>query len=286
MSSRKLQYSTLDVFTNTRYVGNPLGLVKVPSSLKLTQDEKQLIAREFNYSETVFVHERPDPSVNEWTVDIFLTSKEIPFAGHPTIGTACYVFSELAAGASSGTYTGAFNVKAGKIQLVYDAASRFASASIPHNVNIHKMKFSFDALSAVHPELKAGSFTSPDSAPIVSIVNGMTFALPKLNDLNHLAAVKTARSKLSTDGLDADWSDTLFAVYFYVDLPDKVDEVQRLRTRLISGSLEDPATGSAVCQPIHLLLLSRQLIIQYHEPKNKFAAIRIALDPITNNFLG
>ncbi len=80
-----LKYYILDVFTDRRFGGNPLAVV-LDADL-ISEDEMQSIAREFNVSETVFVvaSERPAHSAK---MRIFTPKKEIPFAGHPTIGTA------------------------------------------------------------------------------------------------------------------------------------------------------------------------------------------------------
>jgi len=73
-----LAFVTLDVFTQTAFEGNPLAIIKVPASLRyLTQEKKQLIAREFNLSETVFLHEQQDKFTPEWIIDIF-TSQYLP----------------------------------------------------------------------------------------------------------------------------------------------------------------------------------------------------------------
>lgn len=83
--AHKLDFVVVDVFTAKRYEGNPLAIVRMPPSVKLTQEQKQNIAREFNLSETTFLHE-PTDSESAWTVDIFTVQAELPFAGHPTIG--------------------------------------------------------------------------------------------------------------------------------------------------------------------------------------------------------
>ncbi|KAK9490425.1 hypothetical protein V1508DRAFT_399918 [Lipomyces doorenjongii] len=87
----RLPFVTLDVFTKERYAGNPLAVVRVSQSQTLTQEQKQIIAREFNYSETVILHDEDTecPTAASHTIDIFTTDAELPFAGHPTIGTAC-----------------------------------------------------------------------------------------------------------------------------------------------------------------------------------------------------
>jgi PhzF family phenazine biosynthesis protein len=88
----RFDFTTLDVFTTTRYVGNPLAVIRVPASLRdqLTEEQKQTIAREFNLSEVTFLHE-PTKDSDTVEFDIFTPLARMSFAGHPTIGTATYV---------------------------------------------------------------------------------------------------------------------------------------------------------------------------------------------------
>jgi trans-2,3-dihydro-3-hydroxyanthranilate isomerase len=79
------RFYTLDVFTDAALAGNPLAVVI--DAVGLDDAAMQRIAREFNLSETVFVLEPQNP-VNTAAVRIFTPSRELPFAGHPTIGTA------------------------------------------------------------------------------------------------------------------------------------------------------------------------------------------------------
>lgn len=79
------QYHTLDVFTDTPLAGNPLAVVL--DAAGLDDARMQAIAREFNLPETVFVRE-PRDSVNSAALRIFTPARELPFAGHPTVGAA------------------------------------------------------------------------------------------------------------------------------------------------------------------------------------------------------
>ncbi|MCR6502288.1 PhzF family phenazine biosynthesis protein [Shinella sp. CPCC 101442] len=81
----KLTYHTLDVFTRSRFGGNPLAVVL--DADRLTDAEMQAVAREFNYSETTFVL-RPQDARHTAHVRIFTPTVEVPFAGHPNVGTA------------------------------------------------------------------------------------------------------------------------------------------------------------------------------------------------------
>jgi len=78
-------YYTLDVFSNQPLAGNPLAVLLDSDGLDDAQMQK--IAREFNLSETVFVSDPRDP-VNTAALRIFMPERELPFAGHPTVGTA------------------------------------------------------------------------------------------------------------------------------------------------------------------------------------------------------
>ena len=78
-------YVTLDVFTDKMFGGNPLAVL--PDARGLTTQQMQAIAREFNYSETTFVLP-PEDENNTRKVRIFTPMAEIPFAGHPNVGTA------------------------------------------------------------------------------------------------------------------------------------------------------------------------------------------------------
>jgi trans-2,3-dihydro-3-hydroxyanthranilate isomerase len=84
----KRRFFTLDVFTDRPLAGNPLAVVL--DSVGLDTAHMQSIAREFNLSETTFVLEPRDP-VNTAAIRIFTPARELPFAGHPTIGSAVMI---------------------------------------------------------------------------------------------------------------------------------------------------------------------------------------------------
>jgi PhzF family phenazine biosynthesis protein len=221
----KLHFTTLDVFTSTRYQGNPLAIIQVPAAQKdaLSQTQKQSIAKEFNLSETVFMHES---STDEVHIDIFTSFIQIPFAGHPTIGSAFYLLS-LQQKPIKALITGA-----GRIPVTLDSASGFLLAEIPHDVHIH-------ALTTPSPLNSA-------SNPCVSIVNGMSFFYVLLPNLE---ALGKATSNLNGDTydvqrLDEGWRNGLTGTMYYVDMGTTADGTKEYRTRMW-GSREDPATGSA-----------------------------------------
>src|SRR5580704_3862326 len=86
--SMPLEFMTVDVFTDRRFGGNPLAVV--PDAVGLTMVQMQSIAAEFNLSETTFVLPPKDPA-HTAEVRIFTPRSEMPFAGHPNVGTGFVV---------------------------------------------------------------------------------------------------------------------------------------------------------------------------------------------------
>lgn len=84
MTARRFRFATVDVFTETRFGGNPLAVF--PDARGLSDAEMQALAAEFNLSETTFVLPPSDPT-NTARVRIFNRKAEMPFAGHPNVGT-------------------------------------------------------------------------------------------------------------------------------------------------------------------------------------------------------
>ncbi|MXR50278.1 PhzF family phenazine biosynthesis isomerase [Halovenus sp. WSH3] len=89
------QFSIVDVFAQERYTGNQLAVVT--DAAGLDAEEMQAIAAEMDYSETTFV--TGEPTDGAWPVRIFTPTDEVPFAGHPTLGTAAVIRDSLADGA-------------------------------------------------------------------------------------------------------------------------------------------------------------------------------------------
>ncbi|KAK5725859.1 hypothetical protein LTR15_004049 [Elasticomyces elasticus] len=234
-----LSFVTVDVFTTTRFAGNPLAICTVPKGTDVSTEQMQTITREFNLSETVFLHEQESENGQspEWRVRIFMVNSELPFAGHPTIGTACYALGTLTNNASRGKLL----CKAGPIGLDYN--NGVARASIPHNVHVHtESRFTAEQLHQLQPALADRKIHSID---VVSPVKGMNFICVELDNLEDLALVSVSGVK-PTAKLDQDWNVGFSGSYFYVVQQTDAEGVQ-VRARMIEGALEDPATGSAAC---------------------------------------
>ena len=93
MPDRTYEFIQLDVFTQTALTGNPLAIF--PDARGLTDAEMQALAREMNLSETTFIFPRDAATEAREgkKVRIFTVETELPFAGHPTLGTALYLYA-------------------------------------------------------------------------------------------------------------------------------------------------------------------------------------------------
>jgi len=241
-----LPYHILDVFTSTPFLGNPLAIVTLPPHTTLSTPQKQSIAKEFNLSETVVVHDIHNPTgSSERHFDIFTPRAELPFAGHPTIGTAAHLYEQ---GAKT------LIAKAGRIDIE-KTNSGALRAAIPHDVRLHWERLPLPtSVSTNNDTLQREIAEAENGAPLFSIVNGMAFALIELPSLEHLSAVELGVApelpvELLDEGWHGGWSTRR---YYYVVLDSEEGEdkaTYRLRTRMVkvSPAMEDPATGSAAC---------------------------------------
>jgi predicted PhzF superfamily epimerase YddE/YHI9 len=252
-----LKFNILDVFTSQPYAGNPLAIIHLPSSLKdsISQEQKQRIAKEFNLSETVFFHESLLPGENQ--IDIFTTDEELPFAGHPTIGSAAWVLylSDLEKeGNGKGEGKGVLITKAGRMPISLSLPSSSSTnggefrvyAEIPHNTHLHSIPLNFSNLTGFssNPEIREREL----KGTLFSIVKGLTFLFVELDSIDMLGKVEMSGSAPDFDPfLDEGWKPSFVARYYYVLLPQTPEngEVVKIRTRMVEAKMEDPATGSA-----------------------------------------
>ena len=245
--SQIFSFSTVDVFTTECFKGNQLAIVHLPRDTTLNQETKQKIAQEFTYSETVFLHDSDpaDTLDDRRRLDIFTVKGELPFAGHPVIGTVCYVCQT----STPPIQDLRLNIKAGPITATYDTVKGTAKAEIPHNVHIHSTYVPSSAVTASQPCLE--HLTEPElrtSFPLVSIVKGVSYILIQLPWIEQgLGNIEPARQKIVYDdiALDDAWGPSFIASYYYVVLSAE-DNTVRLRTRMLEPAIgEDAATGSA-----------------------------------------
>lgn len=251
----QLPFITLDVFTTKPFSGNPLAVVFLPEDHHLTQHQKHILTLEFNLSETIFVHPVTDPKKR--AIDIFTIEGELPFAGHPTIGAANWFLCQSPGGNTNengnASQVTSLITKSGEIPIsIQDASTGTVAAKIAHNTHIHANRYPLSDLLYLHPTLKPYFPNEADtetSFPLFSIVNGMSQVFIELPTLEALSAVSRATGGdlvPVTQHLDAGWQSGIICVYFFVrDVDDDVTGQKVIRTRMMLGALEDPATGSS-----------------------------------------
>src|SRR5262245_16684196 len=124
MPNRNYEFTQVDVFTQTPLAGNPLAIF--PDAHGVTDTEMQALAREMNLSETTFILPRnaATESREGKKVRIFTVETELPFAGHPTLGTSLYLYASESNQKKPTEIT--LDLKAGKIPVRFTANSENA----------------------------------------------------------------------------------------------------------------------------------------------------------------
>ena len=227
----KIRYVTCDVFTERRFGGNPLGVVLDAS--ELNPEQMQQIARELNYSETSFV--LPSRSQTR-RVRIFTPTREVPFAGHPTIGTAAVL---IETGALSVESPIVFEQEAGVVAVHAERRSQglFCELEAPQSLALGAQPDIAAVAAAVG--LSVDDVRVDDHVPVVASV-GLPFVLVELQSVEALKAARPiipALERLREPGVPPD-------VLVYVH------ESSCVRCRVfapLDNIPEDPATGSANC---------------------------------------
>jgi trans-2,3-dihydro-3-hydroxyanthranilate isomerase len=240
----RYRYFICDVFTDTRFGGNQLAVL--PDAQGLSDRRMQQIAREFNFSESTFVF--PPEAGQTRKVRIFTPSTEVPFAGHPNVGTAFVLAAAGELGPLDSEVTVTFEEKAGIVSVV---VRRRADGLIgceltaPQRISLGKTTTAQILARAV--SLTEGDVVTRTHPPQVASV-GLPFLIAELRDRSALE-----RARVNLDGLDVLVAEGLTPdVHLYVHSRDDFD----LRTRMfapLDGVPEDPATGSANCALAGLL---------------------------------
>jgi trans-2,3-dihydro-3-hydroxyanthranilate isomerase len=238
------RYYTCDVFTDARFGGNPLAVL--PRAEGLSDRQMQQIAREFNLSETAFVF---PPSLGHTRhVRIFTPAHEIPFAGHPNVGTAFVLAVTGELGKIGASLTVTFEEKAGLVPVtIHEAGGKIASCELaaPRAFSIGKVLP--PRLLATTVSLEEGDISVEAHPPQVASV-GLPFVMTELRDL---MALERARANLS--GFESILAaDIQPSIFLYTRGADR-SEIRARMFAPLSGVLEDPATGSAGCALAGLL---------------------------------
>lgn len=241
----RLRYFTCDVFTDTRFGGNQLAVL--PEADGLRDEQMQQIAREFNYSETTFVL-RPQAG-HACRVRIFTPPREVPFAGHPNIGTAFVLATMGVFGPLDALRSVTFEERAGLVPITIHKRQGeriWCELTAPQSLTLGKTVSVQSVAAAV--SLTTDDVLTTAHAPQVASV-GLPFLVAELRDRD---ALERARPDLSgLEGLVAEGAVPPY-VHLYVRTSDGFDIRARMFAPL-DGIPEDPATGSANCALAGLL---------------------------------
>lgn len=240
-------FETVDVFTTTRFGGNPLAVF--PDARGLADARMLALAAEFNLSETTFVLPPDDPA-NTARVRIFTRTREIPFAGHPNVGTAWVL-------ARHGRDVGGvmrFEEMGGlvEVRVNRDAAGAVTGATVDAPQALSLGAELPPAAVAGCVGLAADDIITAAHRPVMASV-GNPFLLAEVSPDALGRAVPDLGAVRATLAAEPSLAGRL-PLYLYSHDGD------RLRTRMFApagGTWEDPATGSAAT-PLVALLLSLQ----------------------------
>ncbi len=239
-----LSFRTYDVFTDTRYSGNPLAIVMGADDL--SDAAMQTIAGEFNLSETIFI-QTPDDPANTAKVRIFTPVAELPFAGHPTIGSAI-MLAEDAAGSGDFDTTITLEERAGLVPVIVHRKGAHVTATLTAPIIPFMVAEPIpEANAAVALGLNDSDIGLPGHCPGVA-EGGPRFVFVPVRDLDALAraspkldALIALENRCGTDSL-----------YAYTTGANGADYQARMFAPH-GGIPEDPATGSAsACLAAHL----------------------------------
>lgn len=239
---REYRFVTLDVFTDRRFGGNQLAVF--PDASGLSAQQMQMLAAEFNLSESTFVFPPENPA-NTARVRIFHRTAEMPFAGHPTIGTAYVV------GAGENSDLLRLEQKAGlvEVRLERDADGIIQRASLDAPQPLSTGSDVDAELVAQAIGIAPAAIVTSTHPPVVASV-GVEFVIVEI-EREALAAAVPDLPAFRRAAAAHPGSGTRFSVFLYSRDGNKV------RARMfapISGTWEDPATGSANAAMVALVL--------------------------------
>jgi trans-2,3-dihydro-3-hydroxyanthranilate isomerase len=245
MPIRSYEFVQLDVFTQTALAGNPLAIFIDARGLE--DDEMQALAREMNLSETTFI--LPRDATTEARegkkVRIFTVAEELPFAGHPTLGTALYLYASQSAAGSRKPAEIALNLKAGKIPVRFTGQAENAGQNRVDGRVFGEMRqrdpefgttFSRAEIARV---IGVATDEIADEWPVQSVSTGLSFTIVPFRSPDTLANLNFAYAPAE------DFLKERGGKFFYFLCPERRQNGLEVRARMFSYGGEDPATGSA-----------------------------------------
>jgi len=227
----KREFIICDVFARRRFEGNQLAVF--PDAAGISDDEMQALAREIHFSETTFVlSERPND--RGWPVRIFTPAREVPFAGHPTLGTAYVIWDRFIDRRSDEVR---LDLKVGAVPVAVESGGeRLMMTQVPPTFG---RAVEPDAASRVLG-LRADEIET--RFPVQEVSTGINFLIVPVRKLESVQNIKVNRAEY--DALTG----RLEAKAVLAFCPETIDPQCRLHVRVFCDFYdvpEDPATGSA-----------------------------------------
>ena len=231
---KKLRFTTVDVFAEARYSGNQLAVFHNAGTLP--EADMQKIAREMNYSETTFIVSAKMRD-NGYKVRIFTPEREVPFAGHPVIGTAYVIQREVV---KKPIKKVKLNLAAGQVPVSIkyrngDADKVWMKQPEPVFGDTFNVK---EVVEVLNLPLSA----IDERFPVQDVSTGLPFIIVPLKTLNDVRAARIERDKYY------DLIKGASAKAIFIFSPETYESENALNARMFAdyyGIPEDPATGSA-----------------------------------------
>ena len=243
MPAHTYEFVQLDVFTQAPLAGNPLAIF--PDARGLNDAEMQALAREMNLSETTFILPRDAAAEAREgkKVRIFTVETELPFAGHPTLGTALYLYASESNQKKPAEIT--LDLKAGKVPVRFTVNSENAGRDRVDGQVFGEMRqrdpefgtaFSREEVARV---IGIAVDEIPSEWPIQAVSTGLTFTIVPFRNRQTLSDLKFSYSQA------AEFLKSSGANFFYFLCPQRDEGRLEARARMFFYGGEDPATGSA-----------------------------------------
>ena len=229
-------YYIVDVFAEKKYAGNQLAVFRGGKEL-FSDEEMQLIAKEMNFSETTFILS-DEPETNGYNVRIFTPAREVPFAGHPTLGTAYIIQREII---KQPIKVVNLNLKVGQIpiDLFYNSSEELEMLIMKQKEPTFGSELSRESLSTV---LNIDKNEIDDRVPIQEVSTGIPFIIVPLRTLSSTKRIKVNKEEYFK------LIENTEAKAIHVFCPETQHKENQIHVRMFAdyyGVPEDPATGSA-----------------------------------------
>jgi trans-2,3-dihydro-3-hydroxyanthranilate isomerase len=243
----KVQFQTVDVFTDRQFGGNPLAVI--PDARRLSDAQMQAIANEFNLAETTFVLP-PSDSANTARVRIFTPRAEMPFAGHPNVGTAFVLARhDSVCGVRINRRNMIFEEIAGLVRMTIDTDDDLATGAALAAPQRFQIVRDVDAgMIAQACSLDLSDIETRRHPPCLASC-GAPFVIAEVRDRDALRRAQP-RTDVFLTHLPRDEAT---GIHLYVEDAEEGADFQSRMFAPLHGVFEDPATGSANVALIGLL---------------------------------